>query len=122
MLRGIYFEVGVEHDWAQRNIYSELYTELPSYAYTLCNAGIGANFVNKKTRHTVCSLFLNGTNLTNIAYADHTSHNQYFLAYHATPVTVTRQGQGIYNMGRNLGIKLLFPFGASKTTGSGLWQ
>lgn len=111
-LEGIYFEFGTEHDWAQKNIYSELYTELPSLAFTLYNAGIGANFVSKKTKHTICSLFINSTNLTNIAYVDHTSHTQYFLAYNATPVTVTRQGQGIYNMGRNLGIKLVFPFGA----------
>jgi iron complex outermembrane receptor protein len=52
------------------------------------------------------------TNLTNIAYVDHTSRPQYFLSYNGlTPVVVTQQSQGIYNMGRNVGFKLVIPIG-----------
>jgi iron complex outermembrane recepter protein len=114
IIKGVYFELGAEHDWGQRSIYSELNTELPSFAYTIFDAGFGINFESKKTKHTICSLNINCTNLTNISYVDHGSHVQYFLAYHGSPVTVTRQNQGIYNMGRNLGIKLIFPFGTHK--------
>lgn len=113
-LSGLYIEFGLEHDWAQNNIYSEMYTELPSQAYTLYNAGIGTNFVNKKTGRVICSLFINCTNLTNLDYVSHLSHNAYFLAYNATPAVVTQPGQGIYNMGRNVGFKLLFPIGGHK--------
>ena len=77
----------------------------------LYNTGVGTQFVNKKADRVVCSLFINCTNLTNVAYVDHLSHEQYFRAYNASPVTVTQLNQGIYNMGRNLGIKLNFPFG-----------
>jgi iron complex outermembrane receptor protein len=114
ILSGTYIEFGLEHDWAQNNIYSEMYTELPPLAYTIYNAGIGTNFVNKKTGHVICSLFINCTNLTNLAYVNHLSHNAYFLAYNATPAVVTQQSMGIYNMGRNVGFKLLFPIGGHK--------
>lgn len=111
-----YFGFGLAKYWSQNNIYSALYNELPSY--TLFNAGIGTNFVNPKTGRVVCSLFINCTNLMNIAYVDHTSSTQYFWAYHGindptnfgvTAAVVTKQNEGIYNMGRNVGFKLIFP-------------
>ncbi len=111
MLRGTYFKFGLQHDWAQHDIYSALYTEVPSAAYTLFNAGAGTNFVNPKTGLVVCSLYVNCTNLTNVAYADHLNLAQYFLAYNGQQVTVTRQSQGVYNMGRNISFKLIIPFG-----------
>jgi len=116
ILRGTYFEIGQDKYWAQNNIYSELNTEIPSEAYTLYNAGIGTNFVNPKTGRVVCSFFINCTNLTNLAYVDHLSHNGYFLAYNAVPAVVTQQSQGIYNMGRNVGFKLIFPIGGHKVS------
>ena len=115
-LNGLYAEFGLEHDWAQNNVYNAMYTELPSIAYTLFNAGVGTNFVNKKTNRVICSLFINCTNLTNLGYASHLSHNAYFLAYNATPAVVTQLNQGIYNMGRNFGFKVIFPFGGHKVS------
>jgi iron complex outermembrane recepter protein len=108
---GAYFSIGFAKYWAQNDIYSALYTELPSFAYTLYNAGLGMNFVNRTSKRVVCSFYINCTNLFNIAYVDHLSHNQYFLAYDGgTIATVTKQSQGIYNMGRNIGLKLIVPF------------
>ena len=121
-LSGAYLKFGLEHDWAQRNIYSAFYTELPSYAYTLINAGIGTKLINRKNKHVLCSIFITCTNLMNIAYVDHTARTQYFWAYNGandptnfgrTPAVVTRQSEGIFNMGRNVGLKLLVPFGIS---------
>ena len=122
-MKRTFFAIGLEHDWAQHNIYSELHTELPSYNYTLFNAGIGTNFVSRSTKRTVCSLYINCTNLMNIAYIDHTSRPQYFWAYNsvenptnfgATAAIVTKPSQGIYNMGRNVGFKLIIPIGVSR--------
>lgn len=110
ILRSAYIEFGLAHYWAQNNIYSALYSEIPSAAYTLFNSGVGTNFVNRKTGKTICSLYINCTNLFNLGYADHLNLAQYFLAYNGNPVTVTQQSQGIYNMGRNIGFKLLIPF------------
>lgn len=111
ILRNAYVEIGQAKYWAQHNIYSALYTELPSAAYTLYNLGIGTDFVNPHTDHVICSVFLHCNNLTNIAYVDHLNLAQYFLSFYGQTETVTHRNQGIYNMGRNIGIKVLFPFG-----------
>jgi len=113
ILKGTYLKFGLQHDWAQNNVYSAFYTELPSAQYTIFNAGVGTDFVNPKSGRTVCALYVNCTNLTNVKYADHLNLAQYFLAYNGTPTTVTRQSQGIYNMGRNISFKLIFPFGGN---------
>ena len=118
IFKGTYIKCGLLHEWAQNNVYSAFSTELPSAEYTIFNAGFGTNLVNTKTKKTICSVYVNCTNLTNVAYADHLNLAQYFLAYNGTPSTVTQQNQGIYNMGRNISFKLIFPFGDnnSKTT------
>ncbi|WP_461453107.1 TonB-dependent receptor [Mucilaginibacter sp.] len=113
VLRGCYMKFGLQHDWAQKNVYSAFYTELPSVQYTIFNAGVGTNIVNPKSGRTICALYVNCTNLTNVAYADHLNLAQYFLAYNGTPATVIRQSQGIYNMGRNISFKLIFPFSSN---------
>ena len=113
ILKGTYLKFGLQHNWAQNNVYSAFYTELPSAQYTIFNAGAGTNVVNRKSGKTICAVYVNCTNLNNVAYADHLNLAQYFLAYNGTPVTVTRQSQGIYNMGRNISFKLVFPFGSN---------
>ncbi len=115
IFKGTYVKCGLLHEWAQNNVYSAFSTELPSAQYTIFNAGFGTNLVNSKTKKTICSVYVNCTNLTNVAYADHLNLAQYFLAYNSTPATVTQQNQGIYNMGRNISFKLIFPFGDNNT-------
>ncbi len=116
ILRNTYIEFGMAKYWAQNNIYSALYSEIPSLAYTVFNTGVGTNLVNPKTGRVICSFYINCTNLLSIAYADHLNLAQYFLAYNGNPVTVAQQGQGIDNMGRNVGFKLLFPFGGNHSS------
>ncbi|MGP8217317.1 MAG: TonB-dependent receptor [Bacteroidia bacterium] len=124
ILTDTYFKFGLAKYWAQNDIYSAYWTELPSQAYTLYNLGLGTNFADPKTSRLICSLYFNITNLMNIAYADHTARTQYFWAYNSTsnptnygksPAIVTEPNQGIYNMGRNVGFKLVFPVGGHKT-------
>jgi iron complex outermembrane receptor protein len=109
--RRSYFKVGMTAYLAQNNIYSALYTEVPSAAYTLFNAGLGTDLVSPRTGTVVCSFYLNCTNLTNVAYADHLNLAQYFYAQNGNSVTVTNQRQGVFNMGRDLTFKVVFPFG-----------
>jgi len=110
-LRGAYFKVGISKYWAQNDVYSALYTELASAPYTLVIAGLGTNFVHPHSGRVIFSLFVNCTNLTNIAYADHLNLAQYFYAVNGNLVTVTHQRQGVFNMGRDLSAKVVFPFG-----------
>ncbi|MGP8216043.1 MAG: TonB-dependent receptor [Bacteroidia bacterium] len=126
VLRRTYIAFGLAHYWAQNDIYSAIWNELPSSAYTLYNAGIGTNFVNPHNGNVICSFYVNCTNLTDIAYMDHTSRLQYFWTYNGayagqsnyglTPAVVTKPSEGIYNMGRNVGFKLLFPIGGHKVS------
>jgi iron complex outermembrane receptor protein len=120
VLKSTYFQFGLEYDWAQNHIYSALYNELPSLAYTLFNAGLGTTFVNPRTKRVVCSVVVHCTNLFDIAYINHTSRPQYFWAYNTAEnptnfgsqaAVVTQRNEGIYDMGRNLGLKVIFPFG-----------
>jgi len=118
IFKGSYIKIGVAQYWAQNDIYSADWTELPSMPYTLLDAGIGTEFVNPKTSRVICSFYINCTNLANIAYVDHTSRPQYFLSYNGIdPTVVTQQSQGIYNMGRNIGFKLIFPIGGGHRYG-----
>lgn len=119
-LRNTYFEFGFAKYWAQNDIYNAYWTELPSAAYSIYNAGLGTNFVNSKTGRVICSFFINVTNLMNIPYIDHTARTQYFWAYNSTnnstnygyaPSIVKKTSEGIYNMGRSVGFKLIFPIG-----------
>ncbi len=114
LLRGTYFKAGFSQYWAQNNIYSALYTELPSSAYILFNAGLGTDITSKKTGSVICSFYMNCTNLTNVSYVDHLNLAQYFYFQNGNQVTVTNPKQGIYNMGRDVTFKIVVPFGASK--------
>ncbi|HXB34533.1 MAG TPA: TonB-dependent receptor [Puia sp.] len=107
-----YFKIGVAHYWQQNNIYSAVYTEVPAAAYTLIDAGLGTQFVNRKSGSVICSFYLNCTNLTNIAYADHLNLAQYFYSLNGSLVTVANQRQGVFNMGRDFTLKVIFPFGS----------
>jgi iron complex outermembrane receptor protein len=107
-----YFKIGLAHYWQQNDIYSALYTEIPAAAYTLVDAGFGTRFVNRRSGRVLCSFFLNCTNLTNIAYADHLNLAQYFYSKNGNLVTVTNQRQGVFNMGRDFTFKVIFPFGS----------
>jgi iron complex outermembrane receptor protein len=110
-LSATYFRIGLAHYWQQNDIYRAVYTEIPAAAYTLVDAGFGTRFVNRKSGRVICSFFLNGSNLTNIAYADHLNLAQYFYAQNGNLVTVTNQRQGVFNMGRDFTVKVIFPFG-----------
>ncbi len=120
VLKSNYFSFGLEKDWAQNNIYSAAFTELPSGAYVIYNAGLGTDFVSPKTGRVICTFLANVMNLTNVAYVDHLNYLQYVWTQ-VTPgpkptqksEVVTQPSQGIYDMGRNIGFKLIFPIGES---------
>jgi len=100
-LKNVYLSVGAEHYFKQDKIYSAYNTETVTPAYTLLNAGIGGDLVLKK--HTICSVYFSGSNLADIAYQSHLSRLKYAAVNHVTGRT------GVYNMGRNISIKLIVP-------------
>jgi len=99
--------VKIEAAWyaTQNRVFLEGNTETPTAGFTLINVGAGAGFTNKKNR-TVVNVYLMANNLFDIAYQDHLSRLKYFEPYPDDP----RPFHGIYNMGRNVSLKLDFPF------------
>lgn len=102
----IYAKIEMEYYARQDRIYLAGNTETVTPGYELFNAGIGTDLLNKKGK-TICSIHISGNNITDVAYQSHLSRLKYFEQY---PNNSTGRS-GIYNMGRNIGLKLLFPFG-----------
>lgn len=100
-LNNTYISVGVECNLKQDRIFSAFDTETVTPAYTLLNASFGTDFVHKG--RTWASLYFTANNLTNKAYQNHLSRLKY------TDVNQVTGREGVFNMGRNFGIKLLIP-------------
>jgi len=88
----------------QNRAYLAYGTETATGGYALFNAGIGAGITNEKGK-TVCTVYLMGNNLFDVAYFDHLSRLKYFL-YSGTDMD---PAHGIHNMGRNIALKVDFP-------------
>lgn len=107
-----FVKLQLEYSATQDRAFLAYNTETPTAGYTLFNAGIGGGFTNKKGK-TIFNLYINGNNLTDVAYYDHLSRLKYFLF---SP-TDTNPTHGIYNMGRNISLKLDFPLDFSLNKG-----
>src|SRR5450432_1894820 len=80
-------------------------TETATPGYTLINAGMGAGFTNKQNK-VLFNIYLFANNIFDVVYQDHLSRLKYFEPYPNSPGPY----HGIYNMGRNISVKLDFPF------------
>ena len=96
-----YFKIGIDKTWVQNHYYAAYNTETATPGYTLLNMGIGTDFVSG--HKTMFSLYISGSNLTDVAYQSHLSRLKYIGINYATGRT------GIYNMGRNISFKVLIP-------------
>lgn len=93
---------GVEHYFAQDNIFSAYDTETATSGYTLINAGLGSDIdVFSSSSSAKLSLFLSVENLANVAYQSHLSRLKY------APINPATGRYGVYNMGRNFSVKVI---------------
>ena len=96
-----FLSFGLQYFFKQDKIFAAYNTETTTPAYTLLNASFGGDIlINKKT---VAKLYITGTNLADIAYQSHLSRLKY------APVNNVSGRTGVYNMGRNISIKLIVP-------------
>ncbi len=106
----IFIKIGLQYYATQDRFFSAYNTETKTPGYTLLNAGIGANVVNKKGN--VLFVFnISGNNLADAAYQSNMSRLKYFDNY---PNNYTGR-TGIYNMGRNISFKLIIPIDIKKS-------
>ena len=100
--KNFYVKIEVENTFRQSHPFTAYNTETTTGAYTLMNAGIGTDIVNKKGL-TVFNINFIATNIADIAYQNHLSRLKYAAENMATGRT------GVYNMGRNFSLKLNIP-------------
>ena len=85
----------------QDHIYAAYDTETATPSYTLFNIYAGTDILRKGRKTASVFFFVN--NLFNRAYQNHLSRLKYADTNEVTGLT------GVYNMGRNIGVKLILP-------------
>ena len=99
--QNLYVQIESEMYLEQNRYYSAYGTETKTPGYTLFNLGMGGDITRDQKQ--VCSVYISLNNLMDAAYQSHLSRLKY------TPVNYATGRTGIYNMGRNMSFKLIFP-------------
>lgn len=109
--QNLYFRLGLDHTFAQENVFSAFETETPSVGYTLVHAGAGTD-IHGKNGVKLFSLSVAASNLLDVAYQSHLSRLKY------APENPATGRVGVYNMGRNISMRLVVPLTFRKQPGS----
>ena len=104
-LAGTYFRATVDGSARQNRFYALDNTETATAGYALLGLGAGTTWANRAGR-PIAQLFVQVDNLFNTTYQAHLNRLKYFEYYAASPTG----RPGIYNPGRNVGMKLVVPF------------
>ena len=104
--RNLYFKIGIDYYFEQNKIYYKFDNETVTPAYTLLNVGVGTDIVSHE--RTFCSLYLYCSNLTDVSYQSNMSRLKYSDPNNATGRI------GVFNMGRNISVKLVIPIDIKK--------
>ncbi len=99
----LFIQFAVDHFFKQDKFFSAYGTETGTPAYTLISAGFGTN-IKAFNRKDFFSLYITGENLADIAYQNHLSRLKY------APENLATGRVGVYNMGRNISMKLIMNF------------
>lgn len=102
-ISNLYIKCALDHYFKQDKVLSAYQTETSTPAYTLLSAGLGMNIQAYHSKDFF-SLFISAENLTDIAYQNNLSRLKY------APINLATNRMGVYNMGRNISIKLLLNF------------
>ena len=97
----LYVAAGLECYLRQSHVYAVDNTETATPSYTLLNLSAGTDLTWKDRK--VAELYITADNLLNRAYQSHLSRLKY-----ADVNSITGR-QGVYNMGRNVTVKLVVP-------------
>ena len=100
-----FVKLQLQYTATQNRVYSFDDTETPTKGYSLVNLGFGTSLKNKNGDN-ILDIYLLGNNIFDVAYQDHLSRLKYFEDYSSTP----NGRSGIYNMGRNVSLKLVKTF------------
>jgi len=103
--KNLYLKIEADKNFSQQNIFTSFNTETTTTSYTLINIGFGADvLVHKKTAFGI-SIGLN--NIADIAFQSHLIRLKY------TNINIVTNRVGVFNMGRNLNVKINVPLSFS---------
>lgn len=96
-------QIGIESDYnfAQNKAFTGYDTETNTAAYWLINSFVSFDIYRKES--TLLTISLTANNLLDIAYQNHLSRLKY------APINETTNRTGVFEMGRNIGIKINIP-------------
>jgi iron complex outermembrane recepter protein len=100
-LTNTYIKFGIDHYFKQDKVFSAYGTETQTPSYTLLSAGIGGNIKAFKKKDAM-SVYISAENLAHVSYQSHLSRLKY------APENLATGRVGVYNMGRNISLKLIF--------------
>lgn len=100
-LTNAFIKFGVDYYFQQDKYFQAYGTETGTPAYTLLSVGVGTN-VKAFNRPNFMSIYLSAENLADTAYQSHLSRLKY------APQNPITGRKGVYNMGRNISLKLIF--------------
>lgn len=100
-LASCYAKVAVDCYFVQNQYYQSYNTETRTPGYSLLSAGVGGVIKTKKNP-ALLTLYLSAENITDVVYQSHLSRLKY------APVNPLTGKMGVYNMGRNFSVKLVF--------------
>jgi len=100
-----FIKVQLQYTATQNRVFTYDNTETPTQGYTLINLGAGTGLKSKSGK-SIVDVYVLANNIFDTAYQDHLSRLKYFEQYSASP----NGHLGIYNMGRNISIKLVKNF------------
>ncbi len=101
-LRNVYVKFEMDNVATQNRIFTAYQTETPTEGYSVFNFGAGTDFTNSKGK-TILGIHLSMNNITDVAYQNHLSRLKY------AAVNVVSQRSGVFNMGRNISLKVNVP-------------
>ena len=101
-LRNLVVQFEVDHSFKQQRPFTAYGTETTTKGYTLLNASVHIALLRRGK--VLVHLYLNATNLGDVAYQSHLSRLKYAELNAATGRT------GVFNMGRNFSLRLNVPF------------
>jgi iron complex outermembrane receptor protein len=104
-LTASYLRLTLDGTARQNRYYAVDGAETATAGYALLGVGLGTTWRTKAGREAL-QLFVQADNLLDTAYQSHLSRLKYFEYYAASP-----SGRlGIFNLGRNVGVKVVVPF------------
>ncbi|HMG91244.1 MAG TPA: TonB-dependent receptor, partial [Chryseolinea sp.] len=97
-----FVKIEYNYYWKQDRVLLENATETPTPSYSLWNAGMGSDIVNKRNK-VLFSIYITANNIFDVAYQNHLSRLKY------APENPSTRRVGVFNSGRNFSFKLIVP-------------